>query len=289
MNDDQERLFAGLPEEVLPQAESAWETYLQALDAEGLDAPRDPFLRRGLIKVFALSEFAAGICAREPHIFNDLCRSGDLFRAYRYGEQLQTLAHQVLDADTEAALQQVLREYRQREMLRISLRDLLHWNDLGQTTNELSWLAEACLETALGVLSRWQEKEFGRPCDEKGQTQSLVVLGMGKLGARELNYSSDIDLIFTYPQEGETRGGRMELENSEYFMRLGRRLINALDATTVNGFVFRVDMRLRPFGESGPLAMSFDAFEEYYQTHGREWERYAMVKARVVALSRCVK
>lgn len=283
MNDGQQSLFAGLPDEVLPQAESAWEAYLQALAESGLDAPRDLFLCRGLIKVFALSEFAAGICAREPHIFNELCRSGDLFRAYRYGEQLQTLAHQVLDAGNEAALQRVLREFRRREMLRISFRDLLHWNDLRQTTHELSWLAEACLETALGVLSRWQEKELGRPCDEKGRTQSLVVLGMGKLGAWELNYSSDIDLIFTYPQEGETRGGRMKLENSEYFTRLGRHLINALDATTANGFVFRVDMRLRPFGESGPLAMSFDAFEEYYQTHGREWERYAMVKARVVA------
>lgn len=283
MNDVQQSLFMDIPREVLPQAESAWETYLQALDENGLDAPRDLSLRRALCKVFALSEFAAGVCAREPHLFDDLCRSGDLFRAYRYGEQLRLLAHRVLDAGNEEELRRILREYRQREMLRISFRDLLHWNELRQTTHELTWLAEACLETALAVLSRWQEKELGRPCDAKGRTQSLVVLGMGKLGARELNYSSDIDLIFTYPEEGSVRGGRMELENSEYFTRLGRRLINALDMMTVDGFVFRVDMRLRPFGESGPLAMSFDAFEEYYQTHGREWERYAMIKARVVA------
>ncbi|WP_126456900.1 bifunctional [glutamate--ammonia ligase]-adenylyl-L-tyrosine phosphorylase/[glutamate--ammonia-ligase] adenylyltransferase [Sulfuriflexus mobilis] len=283
MSDEQTALFADLPEILQPSAGQAWERYQQALHEAGLAPPLEPGLHRGLIKVFALSEFAAGLCAREPHLFADLCRSGDLFRAYRYGEQLQTLAHRVLDVGNEAALQQVLREYRQREMLRISFRDLLHWNDLRQTTHELSWLAEACLETALGMLSRWQQKELGRPCDAEGRDQSLVVVGMGKLGARELNYSSDIDLILAYPEEGTTRGGRVQLDNSEYFTRLGRRLINALDAATAEGFVFRVDMRLRPFGESGPLAMSFDAFEEYYQTHGREWERYAMIKARVVA------
>jgi glutamate-ammonia-ligase adenylyltransferase len=283
MTDEQASYFADLPEILRLPTEQAWEHYQQALHEAGLHAPLDPSLRRGLIKVFALSEFAAGICVREPGLFDELCRSGDLFRAYRYGEQLRALAHRVLDAGNEVELQQVLREYRQREMLRICFRDLLHWNDLQQTTHELSWLAEACLETALGVLSRWQQKELGRPCDAKGRTQSLVVLGMGKLGAWELNYSSDIDLIFAYPEEGTTRGGRMKLENSEYFTRLGRRLINALDTATADGFVFRVDMRLRPFGESGPLAMSFDAFEDYYQTHGREWERYAMIKARVVA------
>ena len=283
MKNDQLPLFAGLPEEVLPQAEAAWSAYVQALEVAGLNPPRDAFMCRALCRVFALSDFAAQLCAREPRLFDELCRSGDLLRAYRNGEQLRALARQVIEVDNEAGLRQVLREYRQREMLRISFRDLLHWNDLQQTTHELSWLAEASLEAALGMLSRWQQQELGRPCNAQGQTQSLVVLGMGKLGAWELNYSSDIDLIFTYPEEGLTRGGRMQLENSEYFTRLGRRLIAALDAVTADGFVFRVDMRLRPFGESGPLAMSFDAFEEYYQTHGREWERYAMIKARVVA------
>lgn len=282
MNDETQRLFAGLPAAVLPQAESAWEKYLQALAESGLDEPVEP-LRRALCRVFALSDFVAGVCAREPGLFEELCRSGDLFRAYRYSEQVRVLTQRVFDVTSEAELQRVLREYRRREMLRICFRDLLHWNDLHQTTHELSWMAEACLETALALLSRWQQKELGRPSDANGHLQSLVVLGMGKLGARELNYSSDIDLIFAYPQEGETRGGRMALDNSEYFTRLGRRLINALDANTADGFVFRVDMRLRPFGESGPLAMSFDAVEEYYQTHGREWERYAMIKARIVA------
>ena len=111
----------------------------------------------------------------------------------------------------------------------------------------------------------------------------MVVLGMGKLGAFELNLSSDIDLIFAYPEPGETQGGRRSLSNQEFFIRLGQKLIKALDAPTVDGFVFRVDMRLRPYGDSGALVFSFDALEQYYQSQGRDWERYAMIKARVVA------
>jgi len=105
---------------------------------------------------------------------------------------------------------------------------------------------------------------------------------MGKLGGRELNFSSDIDLIFSYPESGETDGAK-RLDNSEFFTRLGQRLIKMLNEITADGFVYRVDMRLRPFGDSGPLAASFDAMESYYQAHGREWERYAMIKARIVA------
>ena len=110
----------------------------------------------------------------------------------------------------------------------------------------------------------------------------MVVLGMGKLGGHELNFSSDIDLIFTFPEEGATEANR-PLDNSQFFIRLGQKLIKVLSEITADGFVFRVDMRLRPFGEAGPLAISFNAMEEYYQQHGRDWERYALIKARVVA------
>ena len=106
---------------------------------------------------------------------------------------------------------------------------------------------------------------------------------MGKMGAYELNISSDIDLIFAYPESGETQGGRRSVSNQEFFVRLGQKLIAALDRQTADGFVFRVDMRLRPYGQSGALVLNFDALEEYYLTQGRDWERYAMVKARVVS------
>src|SRR5690606_807953 len=110
-----------------------------------------------------------------------------------------------------------------------------------------------------------------------------LVIGMGKLGAWELNLSSDIDLIFAYPENGDTVGAARSFGNQDFFTRLGQRIIKSIDQTTPDGFVFRVDMRLRPYGQSGTLVSSFDALESYYQTQGREWERFAMIKARVVA------
>ena len=110
----------------------------------------------------------------------------------------------------------------------------------------------------------------------------MIVLAMGKLGARELNVSSDIDLIFAYPESGTTDGSEKQLSNEEFFTRVGRGVINALDQITAEGFVFRVDMRLRPYGESGALVHNFAALEEYYQDQGRDWERYALIKARPV-------
>ena len=110
----------------------------------------------------------------------------------------------------------------------------------------------------------------------------MYILGMGKLGGHELNFSSDIDLIFTYPEKGETQGGKKSLEHQQFFTRLAQKLIQALNKVTVDGQVYRVDMRLRPFGESGPLVLHFDAMEDYYQEQGRHWERFAMVKARVI-------
>jgi glutamate-ammonia-ligase adenylyltransferase len=169
-------------------------------------------------------------------------------------------------------------------MVRIAWRDLAGWAGVEETIRELSWLASACVDGALSLLSRWQTQEFGTPLAHgSAEPQSLVVIGMGKLGAEELNFSSDIDLIFAYPEAGTSQGGAVALDNEEYFVRLGRRLIRVLQENTRDGFVFRVDMRLRPFGDSGPLVMSFNAMEEYYQSHGREWERYAWIKADVIA------
>ena len=132
-------------------------------------------------------------------------------------------------------------------------------------------------------LHDWTCAELGTPRDAEGRPQRLVVLAMGKLGARELNLSSDIDLIFAFAQIGEVTGGPRALSNEQFFVRLAQRLVQSLASATVDGFVFRVDTRLRPFGEVGPLAMSFQAMEDYYQSQAREWERYAMIKARPVA------
>jgi glutamate-ammonia-ligase adenylyltransferase len=188
-------------------------------------------------------------------------------------------------------LQACLRRFRRREMVRIACRDLTGRSDYHGTVQDLSALADACIVVAVDRLHTLLAQSHGHPRSpdsyqgpsQANDVQRLVVLGMGKLGARELNFSSDIDLIFAYPATGNTTGGQRPLTNDVFFTRLARLVIKTLGATTADGFVFRVDTRLRPFGDSGPIVMSFDAMEDYYQQQGREWERYALIKARVVA------
>lgn len=167
--------------------------------------------------------------------------------------------------------------------MRIAWRDIAGIANLEETLGDLSQLADACLRTALQQLHSWMVAEYGQPLNSKGVQQKLIVIALGKLGGLELNFSSDIDLMFVYPEEGQTIGKSKTLSNSEFFNKLGQQLINTLDETTADGFVYRVDMRLRPFGQSGAVAIDFDALENYYQTHGREWERYALVKARFLS------
>ncbi|AZT82804.1 bifunctional [glutamate--ammonia ligase]-adenylyl-L-tyrosine phosphorylase/[glutamate--ammonia-ligase] adenylyltransferase [Marinobacter sp. NP-4(2019)] len=192
------------------------------------------------------------------------------------------------DVSDEFSLHVALRRFRRESQFRIIWRDLMRWADLHETMAATSRFAEACIQGALDWLYQDTCEQSGTPWGADPVTgedapQSMVVLGMGKLGGRELNVSSDIDLIFAFPGKGETRGGSRSIDNQQFFIRLGQRLIQALDQITADGFVFRVDMRLRPYGQSGALALSFAALETYYQDQGRDWERYAMVKARVVA------
>ncbi|HDY84867.1 MAG TPA: bifunctional [glutamate--ammonia ligase]-adenylyl-L-tyrosine phosphorylase/[glutamate--ammonia-ligase] adenylyltransferase, partial [Methylophaga sp.] len=250
---------------------ASWQTLL--VDNELMDSAPD---------VLAGSDYVAQWGERHPERAAELIASRDLFCVYSTENYSVSLANLLTNVADEATLQQQLRYFRQREMVRIIWRDLAAWADLAETVRELSALADACIQQSVRILHRWLAAEFGEPCNGQGEKQQLVVLAMGKLGAGELNLSSDVDLIFTYPDDGETQGGRKCLSNEEFFTRLGRKLIQSLDNLTVDGFVFRVDMRLRPFGESGALAASFDALEDYYQTQGREWERYAMIKARPI-------
>jgi len=154
---------------------------------------------------------------------------------------------------------------------------------LSEVTEGLSSFADACIEQSLSFIYQWQCSQYGVPAAADGSRQSLVVIGMGKLGGCELNFSSDVDLIFAYPEPGKTKGCLPSLNNEEFFVRLCRRLVRVIGDNTSDGIVFRVDTRLRPYGESGPLVMNFDAMDSYYQRQGREWERYAWIKARVVA------
>jgi glutamate-ammonia-ligase adenylyltransferase len=266
-------------------ADRHWQQWLDWAAGQGIAVPADAAFTTARERVWEGSEFAALTSARNPETLAALIADGDLGRSLGNDAMAAQLAAALADVDDEAGLQRALRLFRRRQMLRIVWRDLSGWADLDETLEDLSALADCCIREALARLTPWTEAELGKPEAEAdgAEPQSLVVLGMGKLGARELNLSSDIDLIFAYPSAGDVKGGPRPLSNEQFFTRLCQRLVKALDAQTVDGFVFRVDTRLRPFGDAGPLAMSFDAMEGYYHSQAREWERYAMTKARVIA------
>ncbi|MEW5838891.1 MAG: bifunctional [glutamate--ammonia ligase]-adenylyl-L-tyrosine phosphorylase/[glutamate--ammonia-ligase] adenylyltransferase [Pseudomonadota bacterium] len=232
--------------------------------------------------VFACSPFVVAALIRQPGLLSDLIQSQDLFSATEFPAFQQRLDQRLEQADDETALLRVLRHFRRREIVRIAWRDLAGWAQTGETLQELTWLADIAVQGALNWWMKRLTERHGQPSDRSGQPVGFVVLGMGKLGGHELNFSSDIDLIFAFDDEGETDGAK-PLDNSEFFIRLGQRLIRAIDARTEDGFVFRVDMRLRPWGDEGPLALTFEQMELYYTLHGREWERYALIKARPMA------
>jgi len=188
----------------------------------------------------------------------------------------------ITEISSEEQLMAMLRHFRRKMLVRINWSQIVNSSTTEQTLTQLSELAQILIITARDWLYKLSCKEWGTPFNSKGDIQPLIILGMGKLGGGELNFSSDIDLIFAYPEHGSTQGGRRELDNSIFFTRLGQRLIKTLDQITQDGFVYRVDMRLRPLGEGGPLVLSFSAMEDYYQEQGRDWERYAMVKAKVL-------
>ena len=240
-------------------------------------------IREQAQRVFAFSDFVAANCARNPALLADLVASGDLRRPYTPATLPQAVGAHIDGVVDDDDLMRRLRGLRQREMVRIAWRDLCGLADLVETLADLTHLAEACLEGALRTLSGQLSGRYGQPRSRGGDLQDLVVLGMGKLGAAELNFSSDIDLIMTYPQAGLTRGGLQDISCEDFFTRLSRRLIKVIGTTTADGIVFRVDMDLRPFGGSGPLVINFDALEEYFMRQGREWERYAWIKAHPVA------
>ncbi len=222
-----------------------------------------------LERVLAASEFVAGALLADPAL---VAAPAELDPAPFHGAD--TL-------DDEVLYVAELRRARRRALARIAWRDLVGVADTAATLAALSALADAAITSAHAFADRQLGARYGTPRDANGRAQQLIVVGMGKLGGGELNFSSDIDLIFLYPEGGET-DGRRPVDNFEYFTRFGQKFIQLLGATTAEGFVYRIDMRLRPFGDSGPLVTSFAALEGYLQEHGRDWERYAWIKARAI-------
>ena len=273
--------WSALPESLQAAGEGRLSGYLQAAEESGVRVSADGGFRATLCRVFATSEFVADLCRRAPGLLTGLLDSGDLLADSWPGVLGGRVTRQLAACEDEAALHRQLRYLRQREMLRIAWRDLAGWARLEETLRDLSDLADACIQGAVERLATWQARETPAPMGPRRQPAPLVVIAMGKLGGRELNFSSDIDLIFAYPECSAARNAAAP-SPEEYFTRLGQSLIQALSSRDHEGLVFRVDMRLRPYGSAGALVCSFDALEDYYQSQGREWERYAMIKARPV-------
>lgn len=269
-----------LPNELAITVATSLNQWLKKLTELKLDFYPTLEITASIVKVWCSSLFIAESCTRKPELLLELNASGDLLSPYPDSHFSQQLAQ--LQCTSEAELMQALRKFRQREMIRIAWRDLAGWAALSETLLDVSLLADACIQYALGFLYELACDKRGTPLLSDGSPQQIIVLGMGKLGAYELNYSSDIDLIFSYPENG-ILPDKKETSYSEFFTRLCQSLVKVLDETTADGFVFRTDIRLRPFGDSGPIIMSFEGMENYYQTQAREWERYAMIKARQVA------
>ncbi|MFP5495138.1 MAG: bifunctional [glutamate--ammonia ligase]-adenylyl-L-tyrosine phosphorylase/[glutamate--ammonia-ligase] adenylyltransferase [Gammaproteobacteria bacterium] len=278
---------AELPAILLPFAKRAEQSFRDAvagLDGDNGLSEWTPQRWADFARVCAASDFVIEQSVRDPLMLLELVAWGELDRSFAPGELCGQIATAVQQAETEDELGRVLRRQRTRQQVRIIWRDLTRQADLVQTCRDLSDMADASIDQAYQWLYQRHCVLFGTPTGRRsGEPQHMVILGMGKLGAVELNLSSDIDLIFAYPEGGDTVGVKRSLDNQEFFIRLGQKLIKALDPMTVDGFVFRVDMRLRPYGSAGALVLSFNALEQYYQDQGRDWERYAMIKARVVA------
>jgi len=229
----------------------------------------------------SLSNFILRSAMQAPELLVELFNSEQLLTS-KMPKYKTMLAKEVEQCITEEQLHRCFRRFRLVQMVHIAVGDFLLGITLDESLKRLSLLADTLIIAANNWLEKFCQAKWGVPVNRAGEVQSLLVYGMGKLGGQELNFSSDIDLIFAYPESGETQGLRRSIDNQLFFTRLGQKLITALNQQTVDGFVYRVDMRLRPFGESGPLVLSFNAMEAYYQDQGRDWERYAMLKARLI-------
>jgi glutamate-ammonia-ligase adenylyltransferase len=236
-----------------------------------------PLLRRAV----GASSFLAEVFTQQPS-WTAQQFAGDRFKRPDPQTAAQRIAAALETSQDEIAWMRAIRQLRNREFAGIAYRDIAGYAALDETLQALSDFADAAVAAACDRAYAGLREMFGTPRSAAGAAAPIIVLGMGKLGGGELNFSSDIDLIFAYTESGETDGAR-SLSNEEFFARLIHLVVKLLAQRTASGFVFRVDTMLRPFGSAGALALPVDAMVNYYQDHGREWERYALIKARPIA------
>ncbi len=259
----------------MPASNTKWESRVEEIPAEAGHSDWVAAHRPDLARLFMASDFASTWLDAQPGVLALLAEDAGSPRA-----RLDALLDGV---EEEAEFMRLLRQWRNNEQVRLVWQEVRDQPALPERLAQITEVADIAIRAAVAFATGRLTARFGQPAadPETGEPQSLVVLGMGKLGARELNLSSDIDLIFAFPEEGETDGEK-SLSHSEFFTRLGRKVIQYLDQRTAEGIAYRVDMRLRPNGQSGPLAMNFNAMLTYYREQGRDWERYAMIKARAI-------
>jgi [glutamine synthetase] adenylyltransferase / [glutamine synthetase]-adenylyl-L-tyrosine phosphorylase len=254
------------------------------LDGAG-ELPPEPDLLDALLLLCGTSRMLPSLLAKDPRLLRRAARSRWLGRPRPESDLRRLLARAArrLDPDDVAGLHRLLRRLRAREVVRIALRDLRRAR-VREVTDELSGLATACLDAAIRFHDRRLRLRHGPPAglEAREPGAGFCALAMGKLGAHELNFSSDIDLIYVYERDGQTEGPR-PVNHFAYFAKLAELVTESLAKPTEDGFVFRVDLNLRPDGQNGPIVNSVRAAELYYQSFGRTWERAALVKARPAA------
>lgn len=277
-----DKIFPQLDKIFLKIIENRLDLFNESLNRQGLHIYFGSGLKSDLIKVVFFSEYIASGITRNPGVFKDLIESTDLFKSYSEQTYVAKLEKKISKGMDVASVKEILLLTKLYETIRIAWRDLTGAALLEETLCDLSRLADVIVDKTMASIHEEIGETYGLPVDSEGNFQRIIVLAMGKLGAGELNFSSDIDLIFVYPKEGYTNGETI-ISNEEFFTKVCRRFLKFFSAGSHEINFYRIDTRLRPFGDGGPLVMSHMAFVEYYQAQGREWERYAMIKARPIA------
>ncbi|MEM1244619.1 MAG: bifunctional glutamine synthetase adenylyltransferase/deadenyltransferase, partial [Pseudomonadota bacterium] len=256
--------------------------YLTKLDEQAIQYPDEKAFYENLVHAFALSQFLVVNADKYPQFLVHLYLSKRLFISATKVDYAADFRGALHPQDDEAIIMRKLRELRTKIFMRICMRDILGLADLQETVTDLSNFADVCIDATTQWLYQKLADEYGYPTNDRNLKQELLVIAVGKLGMSELNFSSDVDLVFCYPSLGMTNGDNA-ISNERFFTLLVQRLVQVLSANTEYGFVFRVDLRLRPYGTQGTLVLTFDALQKYYRDAGRDWERFALAKARVIS------
>lgn len=257
--------------------------YLERLKAKAsLESFEIISTQKDLLYVLSMSDFIAKTLIQYPDECAKLLAQNLVESPFYTLDLSNDIEHFIQEGMNDIQLKKNLRILRRTRMMLIAWRDLTGRSDIEEVFVSLSNLAEFVVTDTLKVVRKSFEKLYGNAFDREGKEMPLLVMGMGKLGGGELNFSSDIDLMFCYPYDGQTQGGQRSISFQEFFTKIVQKFNNLLSDITVDSFCYRIDLRLRPFGDAGPLVSSFDALQIYYETQGRTWERYALVKAKLL-------